>query len=112
MCYYKAFKLLPQDTVMLPWGRLAPTSIGSWYQLQRGMPSTRVLLATNHSLAERTGFAFQVCYPNRILSFTGSLAPSSILSIAMLLVSTLFQPLNVIACFSGGSTQVGVAEPE
>ncbi|MFS7898941.1 hypothetical protein Hanom_Chr00s035887g01772161 [Helianthus anomalus] len=67
------------------------------------MPSTRALLATNHSLAGRSGFAFQVRYPNRILCSTGSLTPSSILSTALLIGSILLQPLAVIACFSGGS---------
>ncbi|GJU33389.1 hypothetical protein Tco_1176978 [Tanacetum coccineum] len=43
------------------------------------MPSTRALLATNHSLAGRSGSAFQVRYPNRILYSTRSLSPSSIL---------------------------------
>ncbi|KAL0293982.1 UNVERIFIED_CONTAM: hypothetical protein Sangu_3227400 [Sesamum angustifolium] len=65
------------------------------------MPSTRALLTTNHSLAGRSGSAFQVRYPNRLLSSTGSLAPSSILSTALLLGSILLQPLAVIACFSG-----------
>ena len=73
-------------------------------QPQRGMPSTRALLATNHSLAGRSGSAFfQVRYPNRLLRSTGSLAPSSILSTALLLGSLQLQPLAVIACFSGGS---------
>lgn len=76
-------------------------------QPQRGMPSTRALLTTNHSLAGFfliiLGSAFQVRYPNRLLSSTGSLAPSSILSTALLLGSILLQPLAVIACFSGGS---------
>ncbi|GFY98762.1 hypothetical protein Acr_13g0001630 [Actinidia rufa] len=67
-------------------------------QPQRGMPSTRALLATNHSLAGRSGSAFQVGYPNRLLRSTGSLAPSSILSTALLLGSLLLQPLAVIAC--------------
>ncbi|CAN6446158.1 unnamed protein product [Victoria cruziana] len=58
------------------------------------MPSTRALLATNHSLAGRSGSAFQVCYPNRLLCSTGSLAPSSILSTALLLGSLLLQPLT------------------
>ncbi|RWR97963.1 hypothetical protein CKAN_02744000 [Cinnamomum micranthum f. kanehirae] len=57
------------------------------------MPSTRALLATNHSLAGRSGSAFQVRYPNRLLCSTGSLAPSSILSTALLLGSLLLQPL-------------------
>ncbi|GER38304.1 hypothetical protein STAS_14797 [Striga asiatica] len=57
------------------------------------MPSTRALLTTNHSLAGRSGSAFQVRYPNRLLSSTGSLAPSSILSTALLLGSILLQPL-------------------
>ncbi|KAL5749062.1 hypothetical protein ACOSP7_023665 [Xanthoceras sorbifolium] len=52
------------------------------------MPSTRALLATNHSLAGRSGSAFQVRYPNRLLCSTGSLAPSSILSVALLLGSS------------------------
>ncbi|KAG9438852.1 hypothetical protein H6P81_021150 [Aristolochia fimbriata] len=113
-CYYKASKLLPQDTVALPWGRGCPDfhrlacSVWSapWFlecQPQRGMPSTRALLATNHSLAGRSGSAFQVRYPNRLLCSTGSLAPSSILSTALLLGSLLLQPLAVIACFSGCS---------
>lgn len=76
-------------------------------QPQRGMPSTRALLATNHSLAGRSGSAFQVRYPNRLLCSTGSLDPSSILSTALLLGSLQLQPLAVIACFSGGA-----AEPE
>ncbi|KAK1416029.1 hypothetical protein QVD17_31817 [Tagetes erecta] len=42
-------------------------------QPQRGMPSTRALLATNHSLAGRSGSAFQVRYPNRILCSTGKM---------------------------------------
>uniref|UniRef100_A0A2P2MME3 Cytochrome c oxidase subunit II n=1 Tax=Rhizophora mucronata TaxID=61149 RepID=A0A2P2MME3_RHIMU len=67
------------------------------------MPLTRALLATNHSLAVRSGSAFQVRYPNRLLCSTGSLAPSSILDIALLLGSLQLQPLAVIACFSGGS---------
>nr|AGC81699.1 hypothetical protein DCGMS_00390 [Raphanus sativus]AIE42541.1 hypothetical protein RadishMT_p010 [Raphanus sativus]QGW48273.1 hypothetical protein [Raphanus sativus]QGW48495.1 hypothetical protein [Raphanus sativus] len=67
------------------------------------MPSTRALLATNHSLASRSGSAFQVRYPNRPLCSTGCLAPSSILSTALLLGSLQLQPLAVIACFSGGS---------
>ncbi|KAK4418771.1 hypothetical protein Salat_2289900 [Sesamum alatum] len=41
-------------------------------QPQRGMPSTRALLTTNHSLAGRSGSAFQVRYPNRLLSSTGA----------------------------------------
>ncbi|KAK6127593.1 hypothetical protein DH2020_038654 [Rehmannia glutinosa] len=49
------------------------------------------------------GSEFQVCYPNRLLSSTGSLAPSFILSTALLLDSILLQPLVVIACFFGGS---------
>ncbi|RWR98187.1 hypothetical protein CKAN_02769500 [Cinnamomum micranthum f. kanehirae] len=60
------------------------------------MPSTRALLATNHSLAGRSGSAFQVRYPNRLLCSTGSLAPSSILSTALLLGSLLLQPLAVV----------------
>ncbi|KAL0293042.1 UNVERIFIED_CONTAM: hypothetical protein Sradi_6959300 [Sesamum radiatum] len=76
------------------------------------MPSTRALLTTNHSLAGRSGSAFQVRYPNRLLSSTGSLAPSSILSTALLLGSILLQPLAVIACFSVARTLVGAAEPE
>ncbi|OMP10522.1 hypothetical protein COLO4_04176 [Corchorus olitorius] len=67
------------------------------------MPSTRALLATNHSLASRSGSAFQVRYPNRLLGSTGSPAPSFILSTALLLGSLQLQPLAVIACFSGGS---------
>ncbi|KAH0446911.1 hypothetical protein IEQ34_024261 [Dendrobium chrysotoxum] len=67
------------------------------------MPSTRALFATNHSLAGRSGSAFQVRYPNRLLCSTGSLAPSSILSTALLLGSLLLQPLAVIACLLGGS---------
>ncbi|CAN1338870.1 hypothetical protein LINPERPRIM_LOCUS38259, partial [Linum perenne] len=133
-CYYKASKLLPQDTIGCPWGRGSPDfhrslvrppnenlgpcagvsslrlacSVWSapWFlecQPQRGMPSTRALLATNHSLAGRSGSAFQVRYPNRLLRSTGSLAPSSILSTALLLGSLQLQPLAVIACFSGGS---------
>lgn len=46
------------------------------------MPSTRDLLATNHSLAVYLGFVFQVCDPNHLLCFTGSLAFCSILSSA------------------------------
>ncbi|KAL0305300.1 UNVERIFIED_CONTAM: hypothetical protein Scaly_2990200 [Sesamum calycinum] len=109
-CYYKASKLLPQGHCCVAHGDgVAPTSIGPWFDLlmriepQRGMPSTRALLTTNHSLAGRSGSAFQVRYPNRLLSSTGSLAPSSILSTALLLGSILLQPLAVIACFSGGS---------
>ncbi|EEF27434.1 conserved hypothetical protein [Ricinus communis] len=60
------------------------------------MPSTRALLATNHSLAGRLGSAFQVRYPNRLLCSTGSLAPSSILSTALLLGSLQLQPLAVL----------------
>ncbi|KAK8607646.1 hypothetical protein V6N13_046255 [Hibiscus sabdariffa] len=67
------------------------------------MPSTRALLATNHSLASRSGSAFQVRYPNRLLCSTGNPAPSSILCTALLLGSLQLQPLAVIACFSGGS---------
>jgi len=48
------------------------------------MPSTRALFATYHSLAGRSGSAFQVRYLNRLLRSTGSLAPSSILSTALL----------------------------
>lgn len=85
-------------------------------QPQRGMPSTRALFATNHSLAGRSGSAFQVRYPNRLLCSTGSLAPSSILSTALLLGSLLLQPLAVIACLLGGSHPDpgwgGAAEPE
>ncbi len=40
-------------------------------QPQRGMPSTRALLTTNHSIAGRSGSAFQVRYPNRLLSNRG-----------------------------------------
>ncbi|KAK8937498.1 hypothetical protein KSP39_PZI012679 [Platanthera zijinensis] len=80
------------------------------------MPSTRALFATNHSLAGRSGSAFQVRYPNRLLCSTGSLAPSSINSTALLLGSLLLQPLAVIACLLGGSHPDpgwgGAAEPE
>ncbi|CAN1167781.1 hypothetical protein LINPERPRIM_LOCUS18841 [Linum perenne] len=67
------------------------------------MPSTRALLATNHSLAGRSGSEFQVLYPNLLLRSTGSLTRSSISSTALLLGSLQLQPLVVIACFSGGS---------
>ncbi|KAI3675704.1 hypothetical protein L1987_85296 [Smallanthus sonchifolius] len=60
------------------------------------MPSTRALLATNHSLVGRSGSAFQVRYPNHILCSTRSLTPSSILSTALLLGPILLQPLAVI----------------
>ncbi|CAK9135995.1 unnamed protein product [Ilex paraguariensis] len=72
-------------------------------QLQRGMPSTRVLLATNHLLICRSGSRFQVRYPNRLLCSTVSLAPYSILFTALLLSSILLQPLTIIPCFSSGS---------
>ncbi|OWM62571.1 hypothetical protein CDL15_Pgr000045 [Punica granatum] len=77
------------------------------------MPSTRALLATNHSLAGRSGSAFQVRYPNPLLCSTGSLAPSSINSTALLLGSLQLQPLAGLACSSRvARTGGGAAEPE
>ncbi|CAH8263259.1 unnamed protein product [Arabidopsis lyrata] len=89
MIFGECAKSLPVDKV--PRGRGSPDFHSAlWFlecQPQRGMPSTRALLATNHSLASRSGSAFQVRYPNRPLCSTGCLALSSILSTALLLGS-------------------------
>ncbi|KAK4765977.1 hypothetical protein SAY87_007619 [Trapa incisa] len=71
------------------------------------------LLATNHSLAGRSGSVFQVRYPNPLLCSTESLAPSSINSIALLLGSLQLQSLVGLACsYRVAHIGGGAAEPE
>ncbi|ERN16299.1 hypothetical protein AMTR_s00063p00206020 [Amborella trichopoda] len=73
------------------------------------MPSTRALLATNHSLTGRSSSTFQLRYPNRLLCSTGSLTPSSTLSTTSLLSSLLLQlPALIARSFLGG----GAIEPQ